>query len=218
MKVCTDACVLGAYTPAPTAATRLLDIGTGTGLLSLMLAQRYPHAHIDAVEVDADAFEQASANVANSPWANTIKLHRMPVQDFFPADKYQLIISNPPFYPAHLRSANQQKNRAHHHDSLSFPELARSIKRLLAEGGLCSILLPPRQAAEFSLLTQKEELHMQHELLLQESEGHPPFRSIRLYSHSHKKSPSFDRLIIRSEDKSYSPDFRRLLQPFYLHF
>lgn len=218
MKVCTDACILGAYTSAPREATHMLDIGTGTGLLSLMLAQRYPQARIDAVEVDASAYEQASANVNKSLWADNIELHRKPIQDFLPARKYQLIISNPPFYPAHLRSQNQQKNSAHHHDSLSFPELAQSIKRLLAPDGLCSILLPPRQAEEFSLPACKEELHVQHELLVQESSGHEPHRSIRFYSHSYKKSPSFDRLLIRNEDNSYSPHFRQLLQPYYFHF
>ena len=218
MKVCTDGCILGAYTQAPAATKNILDIGTGTGLLSLMLAQRYPQAQIDAVELEPLAFEQASQNVAQSPWAKNIHLYREAIQGFGPSHSYQLIISNPPFYPEHLRSENQHKNLAHHHEQLSFPELIRAIKRLLALEGLCSILLPPRQAQEFSLLAEKEGLFLQHELLVQERSTLPPQRSIRFYAYTHKKSPSFDRLIIRDEEGKYSSQFQELLHPYYLIF
>jgi tRNA1Val (adenine37-N6)-methyltransferase len=222
MKVCTDACIQGAYTRATETAKHLLDIGTGTGLLSLMLAQRHPHLLIDAVEIEPIALEQARQNVVNSPWASAIRLHQTDIRYFNPEHRYELIISNPPFYPAHLRSDNQRKNQAHHHDSLSFEALAAAVKRLLAAEGVCSILLPPRQAQEFSQLAEKEGLFMQHELVVQESAAHNPHRSIRFYSHSHshshKKSPSIDRLIIRDEEGNYSSQFRQLLQPYYLHF
>ncbi len=218
MKVCTDACILGAYTNAPATTSHLLDIGTGTGLLSLMLAQRYPHLLIDAVEIEPIALEQARQNVANSPWPSAISLHQSDIRQFQPVHSYELIIVNPPFYPAHLRSNNQRKNQAHHHDSLSFQVLAASVKRLLAPDGICSILLPPRQAEEFSQLAEKEGLYVQHELVVQESTKHPPHRSIRLYSQTHKKSPSAERLIIRDEEGKYSSDFRQLLHPYYLIF
>lgn len=218
MKVCTDACILGAYTIAPSIATHMLDIGTGTGLLSLMLAQRYPQLHIDAVELEPAAFQQAAHNVLQSPWSSNIRLHHTAIQSFNSTNTFQLIVCNPPFYPAHLRSDNQQKNQAHHHESLSFPELATAIKRLLAPSGLCSMLLPPRQAEEFSLLAEKAGLFVQHELLIQERARDQAHRSIRFYSHIHKKSPSFDRLIIRDEEGGYSSRFQELLHPYYLIF
>lgn len=218
MKVCTDACILGAYSIAPATATHVLDIGSGTGLLSLMLAQRYPQLHIDAVEIEPAALEQATFNVVQSPWHSTIQLHQAAIQEFNPPHPYQLIVCNPPFYPEHLRSDNQQKNQAHHHDSLSFPELAAAAKRLLDPDGLCSMLLPPRQALEFGQLANKTGLYVQHELLIQERAAHQPHRSIRFYSHSNKKSPSFDRLIIRDAEGNYSDQFQKLLQPYYLIF
>lgn len=217
MKVCTDACIQGAYTPATATTKRLLDIGTGTGLLSLMLAQRYSHLLIDAIEIEPIALEQAMQNVTNSPWAAAIQLHHADIRYFNPAHRYELIISNPPFYPAHLRSKNQRKNQAHHHDSLSFEALAAAVKHLLATEGVCSILLPPRQAQEFSQLAEKEGLYLQHELLMQESATHHPHRSIRFYSHRPVKNPSIDRLFIRDGDGNYSKQFRLLLQPYYLH-
>lgn len=218
MKVCTDACIQGAYTRTTEPTKHLLDIGTGTGLLSLMLAQRYPHLLIDAVEIEPIALEQARQNVANSPWASAIRLHQTDIRHFTPEHRYELIISNPPFYPAHLQSGNQRKNQAHHHESLSFEALATAVKRLLTADGICSILLPPRQAQEFSQLAEKEGLHLQHELVVQESAAHKPHRSIRFYSQPYKKSPSIDRLIIRDEEGNYSSQFRQLLQPYYLIF
>lgn len=218
MKVCTDACILGAYTQAPPKTANILDIGTGTGLLCLMLAQRYPHSRIDAVELDLQAFEQAGKNVAQSPWPESIHLYRQAIQEFTPPHRYQLIVSNPPFYPEHLRSENQRKNQARHHDSLSFPDLINAIMRLLTNDGRCSILLPPRQAQEFSKLAEEKGLFLQHELQVQESQAHPPQRSIRFYAHTPKKSPSFDRLIIRDSEGNYSSRFQQLLQAYYLIF
>jgi tRNA1Val (adenine37-N6)-methyltransferase len=216
MKVCTDACIQGAYTCAPN-AKRILDIGCGTGLLSLMMAQRHPAAYIDAVEIEVNAYKQALENVSSSPWADRIRVQHLPVQSFSASLPYDLIIVNPPFYPRHLRSPNKQRNQAHHHDSLSFQELAKACKSLLAPEGYCSILLPPEQADEFAGIAAGEGLYASHELEIRESHSHQPHRSIRQYG-QHQKSFSLDRLNIRDEDNSYSQAFRKLLQPYYTIF
>lgn len=217
MKVTTDACIHGAYTTA-TGAKRILDIGCGTGLLALMLAQRHPGALVDAVEIEARAYAQAKDNISTSPWAERIKINHQPIQSFSPEEPYELIIANPPFYPDHLPSPDQQRRQAHHNDSLTFQELAKACKRLLAAEGICSILLPPRQAAEFSEIAAREVLYPLHELEIRESRAHKPHRKIQLFGHLHKKSPSFDRLIIRNDDSTYSDDFRQLLQAYYTIF
>lgn len=217
MKVSTDACIQGAFTTYP-GAKRILDIGSGTGLLALMLAQRHPEARIDAIEIEPHAFAQASGNIAASPWANRIKIHHLPVQAYAPPVPYYLIIANPPFYPKHLPSPDQQRRQAHHNDSLSFNELASTCKRLLAAEGLCSMLLPPRQAAEFSALAEQQGLFMVQELEIRESAAHQPHRKIQLYRHQQADSPLTEMLTIRGADKAYSQAFRQLLQPYYTIF
>lgn len=217
MKVSTDACIQGAFTSYPK-AQRILDIGSGTGLLALMLAQRHPEAHIDAVEIEPDAFAQAAENIAASPWAGRIIIHHLPVQAYAPTALYDLIIANPPFYPNHLPSPNQQRRQAHHNDSLSFSELASACKSLLAPEGLCSILLPPRQAAEFRALAAQQGLYLVHELAIRESEAHQPHRNIQLYRPLQTKNPGTEMLTIRGEDQAYSQAFRQLLQPYYTIF
>lgn len=217
MKVCTDACIQGAYTSAAE-AKRILDIGCGTGLLALMLAQRHPEARIDAVEIEANAFAQAGENISASPWTERIKIHHLPIQSFSPQDPYELIVANPPFYPDHLRSPDQQRRQAHHNDSLSFQDLAEACKRLLAPEGICSILLPPRQSVEFSEIAAHEGLYPIHELEIMESKTHKPHRHVQLYSHHAEKTPSTDSLVIRNENGAYSDRFRQLLQTYYTIF
>lgn len=217
MKVTTDACIQGAYTSFP-GAKRILDIGCGTGLLSLMLAQRHPEALIDAVEIEASAFVQACNNVATSPWADRIKIHHLPIQAFSPSAPYELIIVNPPFYPNHLPSPDLQRRQAHHNDSLPFGELTKACKRLLAPEGICSVLLPPRQAAEFIANAAQEGFYPVHELEIRESQTHRPHRKIQLYSHQYTSNPAHDSLIIRNEDGHYSERFRQLLQAYYTIF
>ena len=136
MKVTTDGCLFGAWVANAINNSELiinncLDIGTGTGLLSLMLAQKNPQIKIDAVEVDKDAFEQAKKNIAESPWANRIKVYHADIKVFGSAKKYDVIISNPPFYENELKGNDEKKNIAHHNDGLLLPELLKIIKRIL---------------------------------------------------------------------------------------
>jgi tRNA1Val (adenine37-N6)-methyltransferase len=151
MKVCTDACVLGGYAPVGK-ASRILDIGTGTGLLALMLAQRSVAGKFDAVEMNEQACLQARENVQASPFADRIAVHHTPIQDFLPAEKYDLIVTNPPFYTAYLQSGKQAQDNALHTNTLPTGELLQAIARLLAYEGEAWVLLPPYQ---MDVLTQE---------------------------------------------------------------
>lgn len=219
MKVSSDACILGAYTSYPS-PQNILDIGTGTGLLSLMLAQRYPTAQIDAVEIDPDAHEQSSINTRNSPWARNINIHFGPVQEFKPGKQYDLIICNPPFYPKqkYLQSKDPQRRMAFHQDTLSFPELAQTFRRFLSEQGVTSVLLPTPQAEEFLQIAKEVGLFCRKELLISEKPFLPPHRCIRFFGHSPAKELQQERLNIRSEDGAYSTAFIELLKDYYLIF
>ncbi|MEP6701109.1 MAG: methyltransferase, partial [Bacteroidota bacterium] len=170
MKVTTDSCLFGAW-----AAERIrnensiinncLDIGTGTGLLALMLAQKNEFS-IDAVEIDKEAFEQASENITASHWANRLRVFygdiRNPVATGFDFQrKYDMIISNPPFYEKELKGDNSKKNIAHHNEGLLLPELIELIKKNLNPGGSFYLLLPYKRNEEVRKILKKEELGIQ---------------------------------------------------------
>ena len=151
MKVCTDACVFGAFVAeylAPQKLNNCLDIGTGTGLLSLMLAQKNDMS-IDTVEINAEAYLQAKENIENSIYKNKISIHNQNILEFDNKEKYDFIITNPPFYEGDLMSSQQNKNQAKHNESLTLPKLLQSIIRLLKDNGEFAVLLPFHRIIEF---------------------------------------------------------------------
>lgn len=142
MKVCTDACLFGAVVAEELNEYKtVLDIGTGTGLLSLMYAQQNANSIIDAVEIDANAFEQAQQNVAASPFSN-IRVVHSDIKTLDTKNKYELIISNPPFYVNDLKSSTENRNIAMHSQLLSFDELLHTVNTVLTTNGIFAVLLP----------------------------------------------------------------------------
>lgn len=217
MKVGTDACILGAWAHHP-APAYVLDIGTGTGLLSLMLAQRFTNAHLDALEPEAQAARQAEENFTSSPWADRLFLHECSVQEYFPKNTYDLIVCNPPFYPNHLKTTDHRRNLALHQEILDFNALAIACARLLAKEGLCYILLPPGQATAFEKQANLQGLFVQQRLLVRERTSTPVHRTIFSYSREKAVEESVVHLTIRSETGDYSADYQALLHDFYLKF
>ncbi len=219
MKVCTDACVLGAYTaqlaeeskPVP---QQILDIGTGTGLLSLMLAQK-TNATIDAIEMNAAAAGQAGENFAQSPWANKLKVVNGSIQDFVTSKKYDLIISNPPFFEDDLRSGNASKNDAKHDSGLTLQELVLAIQQNLSEDGFATILLPYHRTDYFKQIAEQAGLFVNGVLLLQQSPKHNFFRSIIVLG-KQKSNYTEESMLIHDEQRQYSPAFTALLKDYYL--
>ena len=216
MKVCTDACLLGAYAANKMDDTVLnvLDIGTGTGLLALMLAQK-TNATIDALEVNTDAAKQATENVQRSPWKERVKVYNSSVQDFEPEKKYDLIISNPPFFEGDLRSANKQKNEAKHDSTLTLKELADGIVKNLSEDGIAVVLLPYHRTDYFGAVCEPAGLFATEILKLKQSPHHAFFRSIVVLS---KQSGTLkeDSMFIHDEQRQYSAKFTALLKDYYL--
>lgn len=223
MKVTTDGCLFGAWVATclqhKNDAERLLDIGTGSGLLSLMVHQQQPACRIDAVEIDPAAFAQAKANVESSGKAEAITVYHSAIQDFVPDIQYDYIFSNPPFYENELKGNNQQKNLAHHHDGLRLPDLLKLISRLLKKEGRFYLLLPYKRKVEIiSLLKEsgcqvlqwievKPASHLDCFRILIEagfgSEAGEPLRENELY--------------IKNESGEYSVAFTALLKPYYLY-
>lgn len=219
MKVCTDACILGAWTSMrmeSSSINNILDIGCGTGLLSLMLAQKI-NATIDAVEIDKVAITQATENIAGSSWANRINIIHTSIKDFQPVVKYDLIICNPPFYENDLRSGDETKNAAKHDTTLKLDELIFSIKSNLTETGIAVILLPFHRTAYFEKIAVDSSLFIREKLLVKQTGTHNYFRSIILISPVLNNECNTTELIIHDAERNYTEDFKLLLADYYLN-
>ena len=215
MKVTTDACILGAYTDIQQ-ATKILDIGTGTGLLALMLAQK-SEVKIDAVEIDKNAYSQSVMNINGSIFKDKITVYNKPIQDFVAINSYDLIISNPPFFQNHLKSETASRNNSLHTDTLSFEDLLSSVLKLLSSNGTFVVLLPEYQSSIFEQLSVSQGLYPQKKLTIRHRKGSKILRIITTFERI-KKEIINEELIIKNPDESYTPDFQALLKDYYLIF
>jgi tRNA1Val (adenine37-N6)-methyltransferase len=220
MKVSTDACLLGAVADL-NGATRLLDIGTGTGLLALMAAQRHATVEIEAVEIDAAAATQAAANAAASPWARRIEVRAMSLAEYAalqPAPSSH-IICNPPFFRQSLRSPDAARTTARHEDaeSLSFAALATFAADFLLPTGLLTVLLPALEMRAFEQVAAAFGLRPATRLVVRHRPGSKVLRHITGFRREAVEVRE-TALIIRTADNDteYSADFRALLAGFYL--
>lgn len=218
MKVCTDSCLFGALI-RPDKPANALDIGAGTGLLSLMVAQRYPALIIDAVEIEPGAATDARYNIENSAFSHRIQLHECSIQHFAETatSVYDLIFSNPPFYENRLKSPHPHKNVAHHAAELSFRELAAVSARLLSPAGTLWILLPPFEMARFVIEAEAGSLNVNKRYILRHTAGKPAFREVASFSRQPAENPVPGEIIIYENDK-YSSIFAALLGDYYLIF
>jgi tRNA1Val (adenine37-N6)-methyltransferase len=217
MKVCTDACILGASTAVEN-VKNILDIGTGTGLLALMLAQR-TDAKIDAVEIEENAYNQALNNVSESKFSDIITIYHQDIQSYNAANSYDLIISNPPFYQKSLKSPDTQTNKALHAVELTFDELIASVIRLLKPDGRFIVLLPPFEVEKLIQIAQKKELYLSKKILIRHDESKPVFRIIATFQNLQVLDYQEEILVIHEKDgKTYSEKFRDLLKDYYLIF
>ena len=218
MKVSLDACLFGAVCEVAT-AKRILDIGTGSGLLSLMLAQRC-NAQIDAVEIDADAYKQAILNFQNSPFNQRIKAHQSSIQNFVNAQKphqYDTIICNPPFFTHQLASQNPKRHLARHNDALSFEDLAQSITHCLHPAGKTWLLLPPQEQQNFDKQANAHSLYLQTHFKILARENTPSKLGIFVYSKSPSKLIEEQTISVYQADSTeYTQEFKGLLRDYYL--
>jgi tRNA1Val (adenine37-N6)-methyltransferase len=221
MKVCTDACLFGAWvaekiTTKEITPQKILDIGTGTGLLSLMLAQK-TNCPIDTVEINQDAFEQATSNVAQSAWKNKITLMHDDILHFIANEKYDFIICNPPFFENQLKSNKEDRNAAMHATSLSFENLLQAIKNNLSANGLAAVLLPYDKISYFESKLTAANLFIVERLNVSHSPTHDFFRSILLISPIVKEE-KLSQIAIKDNSSLYTEEFSQLLKDYYLHF
>ena len=220
MKVCTDACLFGAVVAEKiykehNNISNLLDIGSGTGLLSLQVAQKSTTT-IDALEIEEAAFEQARQNFDNSPWGERLNMLNRDALDFKSDKKYDCIISNPPFFEGDLRSDNKQKNAAKHDTTLTLEQLLRVIDEHLSPLGYFAVLLPYQRVDYFITIAAAANYCLQEKLLIRHTESHPFFRGILFFSFEATKTIS-NQLSIKDLKGNYTPAFKALLKDYYLH-
>ncbi|MEQ1623830.1 MAG: methyltransferase, partial [Sediminibacterium sp.] len=219
MKVCTDACLYGAWLASQIQDQRsisnCLDIGTGTGLLSLILAQK-TNANIDAVELETAAAQQAKENFEASPFANKLTVVQADINQWQTEQPYQLVFSNPPFYEKDLASPYAKRNLALHSSALTLEALFLAMNRLVEPSGQMSMILPwhRREAAISHALRLGWNLNA--EASVYQTEKHKAFRSFLLFSQT-AKTPFANEIIIK-QNGVYTKAFTALLKDYYLAF
>lgn len=219
MKVGTDGVLLGAWTEAAGAA-RILDIGTGTGLIALMLAQKNSHAQIDAIDIDANACEQAAGNALGSPFAGRIRVHSLSLSEYAETNnkRYDLIVSNPPYFVRSLKSPEEKRSLARHNDSLSLSDLIRLGRSMLTEEGKISLILPPALYEELLLLLPAHVLSIRRLTEVAPVPGAVPKRYLVELSPKQADDPvETNRLVIEEKRHQYTPEYIRLTKDFYLN-
>jgi tRNA1Val (adenine37-N6)-methyltransferase len=220
MKVCTDSCLFGAIVPAEK-TQNILDIGTGTGLLALMLAQKNKDARITAIEIDNGACKDAAKNFENSFFCNQIKLVNERIQDFSESTeaKFDLIVCNPPFYQNKLKSPKAEKNIAHHATQLSFEDICTVINKLLIKEGSFWILLPPNEMENFSAIASKNKILTQEMITIRHNKNKEVLRQIGKYGFQENKANHSNEIEIRNlTNNEYSERYVALLKEYYLIF
>jgi tRNA1Val (adenine37-N6)-methyltransferase len=220
MKVCTDACLFGAFISTLVVSRqgvqKVLDIGAGTGLLSLMLAQKIPDAVIDAVEIDSAAAQQAKENFEASQWKERLKTHATPIQHFKTQGRFDLIICNPPFFENDLKSEDEKRNVALHSHALTFKDLLTSAEKHLAPEGTFAVLLPYHRLVEFEELSKQYNFFVDEKVLVKQTPKHNNFRSILCLTKKETVATQ-SQIIIRDEKETYTKEFIALLKDFYLY-
>ena len=222
MKVCTDACLFGAWSAADAqiqSAKKILDIGSGTGLLSLMLAQQ-SNAHITAIEIEDGAFEQTKTNFELSPWKNILDAIHCSIQDYASKNKANLfdcIITNPPFYEGDLNSPDNAKNLAAHSTALPWDALAEAAASLLQENGAWYVLVPTLRAYTMQKFAMNYGLQLSQECFMYNDAKHLPIRAMLKFVKQKEATIQRNKIVIKNADQSYTNEFVNYLKDYYLH-
>jgi tRNA1Val (adenine37-N6)-methyltransferase len=218
MKIGTDSVLLGAWCPIDNKPFSILDIGAGTGVLSLMLAQRTNAEQIDAIEIDENAYEQCVNNFENSPWSDRLFCFHAGLDEFIdePEDEYDIIISNPPFYSEDFKTNDSQRDLARFQDSMPFEDLMEAADLLLSENGIFAVIIPFKEEERFIDLCAKVELFPIKITRVKGSHTTPIVRSLLAFKRYELVVLEADELVIEINRHEYTDEYINLTKEFYL--
>jgi tRNA1Val (adenine37-N6)-methyltransferase len=214
MPVTTDACIFGALADLGNAKS-VLDIGTGTGLLSLMLAQRFADAVFTAIDIDAESVKQARDNFNNSPWNIRLQAETADIRNWEPGVQFDAIVCNPPFFDNQLPSENDNKRRARHTVTLDYETLLYKVQYLLKQDGICVLLIPILHLHYLQELAQLNALYINHTIHIKSFVDAAPHVVILYLSKTHAAGFTSD-FIIYDKPGVYSGEMQALMRDFYL--
>ncbi|MBR6198374.1 MAG: methyltransferase [Bacteroidaceae bacterium] len=219
MKVGTDGVILGAWADinSPVASPRILDIGTGSGLIAIMLAQRFADAHIDAIDIDADAIAQTKENVSQSPFCNRIEAWQTDLADMENEPRYDLIVSNPPFYQEDTSCPDAKRDTARHTTSLPFDTLLHKASTLLRDGGTFCVIIPTSAVTELIGSSAIHSLYLSDRTDIHTTIRKPAKRTLLAFTHNRNVNTHFDKLYLRDANNNISDEYKALTNDFYLN-
>jgi len=217
MKIGTDAVLLGAWSSLKHKPDSILDIGSGTGILGLMLAQRSNAEIIDAIEIDDKAYEQCAENFENSPWSDRLFCYHASLEEFKNEmdDTYDLIVCNPPFYSEDYKTNNSQRDLARFSDAMPFEHLIKSASKLLSKNGKFAVIIPFKEEQHFISLASKKGLLPNYILHVRGNTSSEIKRSLLEFSFR-KRNIKTTELIIETQRHHYTQDYINLTKDFYL--
>lgn len=218
MKIGTDGVLLGAWSPMEKNPKSILDIGTGTGIIALMLAQRTNAQQIDAIEIDENAYEQATENFENSPWSDRLFCFHAGLDELIddPEDEYDLIVSNPPFYSEDYKTNDQIRDLARFQDAMPFEDLVEAADLLLSENGIFAVIIPYKEEENFIDLCAESELFPIKITRVKGSHTTPILRSLLAFKRFEMSTLNTNELVIEINRHEYTNDYIELTKDFYL--
>ena len=225
MKVGTDGVLLGTWATVNNTALHnyknsnplsVLDVGTGTGLIAMIIAQRNDNAIIDAIDIDKDACKQAMENIENSPFGNRINVIHKSFTDYSAEKKYDLIISNPPFFKNSLKCPDEARSMARHNDSLPLKQLIEQASTMLSENGRIALILPTQQSEDLDFIIATHRLYVARRTEVISVEGHQPKRFLIELSTKISTGKEKSAIILETKNRERTQQYIELTREFYL--
>ena len=219
MKVGTDGVILGAWADMrqPVSCPKMLDIGTGSGLIAIMLAQRFADAHIDAIDIDESAIIQTKENVANCPFSERITAWQTDLADMDGTQKYDLIVSNPPFYQEDTSCPDAKRDTARHTSSLPFDTLLSKASSLLTPDGTLCVIVPTTVVGELIGSSALYSLYLSQRTDIHTTMRKTAKRTLLAFTHNRNVESSFNKLYLRDANNNISTEYATLTKDFYLN-
>ncbi len=214
MKVGTDGTLLGAWAKADN-PKQILDIGTGTGIIAMMMAQRFENAQVKAIELEINASQQAAENFQNTRWSNRLISEHISLQNFQHTPSFDLIVSNPPYFENNLKPTRKQRKQARHTDTLSFESLIEYSSKLLNKNGSLAIILPSENKSKVEKIAKNHKLHINRLCWVKGTEKTTIKRALLQFSFQENRLEETT-LIIEKERHLYTDEYTRLCKDFYL--